>query len=245
MKRALLRCRNKIKNDNKGVSLVELLVAIAIGAIVSGSIAALITISLRMYGKETADVEMQQEIQTTSNFIIDAIMESDSFIATNNSDTVILGKFIYDKSSSQLSYTGYVFCTENVSESTTAGKMYMKKHTSKALSSDCINAGEIVPEKIVEELSSGVKGDNTNLLATNIQLFSVTPTATSIQTDKYINPFTLELNMKFGKKSGSGEVNKELHDEASIRNTLRPIYKTETAEMTPVCIQAATGTWKK
>lgn len=243
--KALFRLKNRIHNDNSGLSLVELLVAIAIGAIVSGSIASLLIFSLRMYGKQTVDVEMQQEIQTTSNFIIDAIMESDSFIVSNSkdssgigrSDIVILGKFEY---SSELSFSGYVFCLKDVDSTSKDGKLFMKKYSSKALTSACVNSDVIVPEKIVKELSYNVAGNSANLLATNIQIFNLSPTSDSVQESTspktYSNPFSVNLNLQFAKNAGTNDVKKELHDTIAIRNTLKPIAKTSTAELTPVFI---------
>ena len=106
MKEKCKRIEKLIFFDDRGLSLVELLVAITIGAIVSVSIGSLLVFSLRMYGKQTVDVEMQHEMQTTSNFVIDSIMESDSFIVSKSKDTqnqersdvVVLGKFEYSSS---------------------------------------------------------------------------------------------------------------------------------------------------
>lgn len=228
--------------------MVELLVAMTIAAIVSGSIASLLIFSLRMYGKQTVDVEMQQEIQMASNVVIDSIMESDSFIVSKSNDSLtqertdvaILGRFDY---TSQLFFTGYVFCVDNVDSSTKDGKLYMKKYTSESLPSDCENTGKIVPNKVVDYLSNGVAGQNANLLATNLQIFNLTPSADSIVSDKYNNPFSVTFDIKFAKSGGSSDVKKELHDAIAIRNTLKAIHKTTTAEMTPVCIKDTAGTW--
>lgn len=259
MKEKCKRIEKLIFFDDRGLSLVELLVAITIGAIVSVSIGSLLVFSLRMYGKQTVDVEMQHEMQTTSNFVIDSIMESDSFIVSKSkdnqnqerSDVVVLGKFEY---SSSLLFSGYVFSIDKVDSTTKDGKLYMKKYVSKGLKSDCVSSGEIVPDKIVKELTTGIVAE-TNLLATNVQIFNLSPTEDSVQEVStpytYSNPFSVNLDLQFAKNGGTSDIKKELHDTIAIRNTIKPINTTitvggvdKTVEMTPVCIKDTTGVWK-
>lgn len=243
-----LKKRISDSTKNKGFSIVELLIAIAIGAIVSGSVASLLLYSMRMYGKQTVDVQMQQEIQTASNFVIDSIMESNSFIISESTDSAgvkrtdvaALGKFEYASASSELKFSGYVFAQNNVDSTTSAGRLYMKKYQNELLPSECVNTGEIVPDKVVSNLSNGIV-NNANLLATSVQVFSLIPATGSIDAtaNTYANPFSVELNLQFAKNSNGTDVKKELHDTIAIRNTLKPIAKSGTQEMTPVFIKAA------
>ena len=86
--------KSKLGKDNKGFSLVELLVAITISAIVAGGIGYLLTTSLRMYNKDTVDVTLQQELQITLNQIVDYAMESETIVADfdgNYPDYLALG----------------------------------------------------------------------------------------------------------------------------------------------------------
>lgn len=254
MKNIIIGLKKIIYGNNDGLSLVELLVAISIGAIVSASVASLLVFSLRMYGKQSVDVEMQQELQLASNMVIDSIMESDSFIVAKSSDTagieqsdaVILGKFRYTESSSSsgLFFTGYVFCANNVDSTNSDGKLYMKKYPETELAEDCVNAGVIVPDNVVTELSGSVAGKEEYLLATNIQVFNLTPSGDSIQGNKYYNPFSVNLDLQLEKKAGIANVKKELHDTIAIRNTLHAINKSSTTEMTPVCIKNASGSFE-
>lgn len=252
MKEKCKRIEKLIFFDDRGLSLVELLVAITIGAIVSVSIGSLLVFSLRMYGKQTVDVEMQHEMQTTSNFVIDSIMESDSFIVSKSKDTqnqersdvVVLGKFEYSKS---LLFSGYVFSIDKVDSTTKDGKLYMKKYVSKGLTSACVSSGEIVPDEIVEELTTGIVA-KTNLLATNVQIFNLSPTEDSVQKVStpytYSNPFSVNLDLQFAKNGGTSDIKKELHDTIAIRNTIKPINTTtitvggvdKIVEMTPVAV---------
>ena len=70
--------------NNKGLSLVELIVAISIGVIISGSVAALIAFSLRMYNNENVNTAMQYELQTNLNMMMDEIMSASAFAIKQN-----------------------------------------------------------------------------------------------------------------------------------------------------------------
>lgn len=60
--------------NNEGMTLVELLVAFAVSAIVLASIATIIFACLRMYGRTSANLEIQNEAQTAINLITDNVM---------------------------------------------------------------------------------------------------------------------------------------------------------------------------
>ena len=78
-----------LKLDNKGLSLVELIIAIAMGVIVSGSIAALITFSIRMYSNESTNTAMQYELQSNINMMMDEIMGASAFVVVQNSGVTL------------------------------------------------------------------------------------------------------------------------------------------------------------
>lgn len=72
------------KLNNKGLSLVELIIAISIGVIISGTIAALITFSMRLYHNESVNVSTQYELQTNINMMMDEIMASSTVVVVQN-----------------------------------------------------------------------------------------------------------------------------------------------------------------
>lgn len=76
--------KEKAKLNNQGLSLVELIIAISIGVIVSGAIAALITFSLRMYNNENVNASMQYELQTNINMMMDEIMGASALVVEQN-----------------------------------------------------------------------------------------------------------------------------------------------------------------
>ena len=71
--------------NNKGFSLVELLVTIAIASVIVGSVGYLLITSMRMYGNGMTDISMQQEVRTAYN-LIDSYVKEAQFIAIGNYD---------------------------------------------------------------------------------------------------------------------------------------------------------------
>lgn len=73
-----------MKTNNKGFTLVELLVVIGVGAAISAGIASIIFTSLKLYDKESTNVSAQYEIQTTLNMVEDSIMASQGLVVKNS-----------------------------------------------------------------------------------------------------------------------------------------------------------------
>lgn len=67
---------SKVKYDNRGLSLVELLVAFAVSAIVLSGLAYLMINVLNIFGRTNVNVELQNESQTAMNLVIDNIMDA-------------------------------------------------------------------------------------------------------------------------------------------------------------------------
>lgn len=64
------------KKDNQGFSLVELLVAFAVSAIVLAGLGMLMINVMNMYARTNANVELQNESQTAMNLVIDNVMDA-------------------------------------------------------------------------------------------------------------------------------------------------------------------------
>lgn len=173
--------------DNKGLSLVELLVAVAIAAIISGSIGYLLVYSLRMYKRETVNMSLQQELQTTLNIVMDSAMESQCLILNNSNegkdtstherygktDSLVLGKF--EKASvGKYKFTGMVFASSDdvyagiydPSSAPANGTLYMRRCIDEEFDGDDI-------EKAAISAIDGVKGESKYLLATSVENFYV------------------------------------------------------------------------
>ncbi|MCR5503109.1 MAG: prepilin-type N-terminal cleavage/methylation domain-containing protein [Lachnospiraceae bacterium] len=72
--------KSSLKLNNRGLSLVELLVALGVSLIVLTMLSALIFYVLKASGRTNANVLVQNESQTTTNLITDEIMDSTGLI---------------------------------------------------------------------------------------------------------------------------------------------------------------------
>ncbi len=80
MKRILSKIRSRMHRDNRGMSLVEVLCAVAILALVSGVIGGVIVISTRTYSRGVTETNIQQEAQLAANNIGDLVKDACSVI---------------------------------------------------------------------------------------------------------------------------------------------------------------------
>lgn len=68
--------KGRRKLNNKGLTLMELICAIAILAIVTASIGSVMVVSARSYQRDSDEVSLQQEAQITANQIADLVIDS-------------------------------------------------------------------------------------------------------------------------------------------------------------------------
>lgn len=85
--------------DNRGMSLVELLLAFAISAIILSGVAYLLFTALGISGRNSANVMVQNEAQTTLNLIVDNIMEAQGICmeipgADTNTECLLMGDLL-------------------------------------------------------------------------------------------------------------------------------------------------------
>lgn len=77
--------RMKDRLNNRGISLVELLVALAVGAIVISALTVLITQGIKQYNKHTVMTQLQEDADIALNNISNSVMEA-NFIVISNSN---------------------------------------------------------------------------------------------------------------------------------------------------------------
>lgn len=229
---------NNVQLNNKGLSLVELIIAISIGAIISGTIAALMTFAVRMYRNESANVSTQYELQTNVNQLVDTIKSANCFVIQQNdgtdpdlkSDTyyAAFGSF------SGGNFTGVVFIAGAESPSA-SGKfnIYMDRGTwAGATAVAAVDAHVTAIEGDLDD-DDASKEYLLGMGATQFRIEPVkekTPVDASypyvnISSEGYVNPLSIEVELSFEANAIGRKYNKHVKDEAMIRNRVStPVY---------------------
>ena len=74
----MFKIRKHRKSNNKGFSLLEVLIAVAITGIVATLLATFISTGTRYFRKQSNSIDLQNMLQETSNKITDSLMEATS-----------------------------------------------------------------------------------------------------------------------------------------------------------------------
>lgn len=72
------------KGNNKGISLVELLISLAVGAIVMSALTLLVSQGIKQYNKTTIMTQLQEDANIALNNISDSIMEGNYLVISNS-----------------------------------------------------------------------------------------------------------------------------------------------------------------
>ncbi len=231
----------EVKQNNKGLSLVELIVAISVGVIISGAVASIIVISTRMYSRETTNIAEQYEIQTTLNRTVDSAENAQWFALGSTVDGVAteyvaFGKLTGSSSDNTVAFEGEIFASDYDSSHPGKFNVYMNQYTSAGPLSigKEVQAGDVVRnaaasirteqyllgEGAVSYVVGFADGDN-----------SFTDSAVAKMSDGtvckgfYRNSLMVTVSMDFEKKSMTGDIKKHVEDTVTFRNRLkRPVY---------------------
>jgi len=209
-----------MKKDNRGLSLVELLVAIAITAIIAGSITYFLRTSLVLYGNETTDVALQQELQVTLNQIMDYAMESLEVVVSGDgtvTDYIALGKINNDELEAQIIWF------EKDDDNPSLGKLYLKKELIDEINKETEDG--TLPDTIETAITTASASKENYLLAEYVSSFNVSANGIIAGTNEYENPISLDISIKFIKKGSTKDIEKEVSDKALLRNKIKlPIF---------------------
>ncbi len=99
------------KLNNKGMSLVELLIAITIASVVSMLIIVMMTEGTSMFRKESSNIDLQNEVQVVKNHLTDTFMEAKEIHLVKSGDEIRI-------------YTGAVDTTTNALKAEGSGESY-------------------------------------------------------------------------------------------------------------------------
>lgn len=103
----------KIQKDNRGLSLIELICAIAILAIITGTVGGAMVVATRSYRTGTTEAALQQEAQFTANVIESLIIDATKEVKWDGTTLEIINednsyRIVYDGAEQTLRYTEYV-----------------------------------------------------------------------------------------------------------------------------------------
>lgn len=227
--------------NNKGFSLVELLVAIAVAAIVTAGIASLMMQSLSIYSKETVNAKLQTDLQTASNYLFDSIMESKGFIVVNDSKSspsvtryALLGDFTGENGVYSIS-NGYLYIADSDLVAGNGGCIYLTEYSyphggSSGATLDVI--AKDIKDHYAKEYdgSEGILNKEENVLVNNVNKFLLKPADGVLQIDNtttpakqfFTNPISLDVQITFSKKTSLGKsVTKNVEETIDMRNTIK------------------------
>lgn len=217
----------ELKHNNKGLSLVELIVAISVGVIVSGAIAALMTFAIRMYRNESANLSAQYELQTNVNQIMDTIMGANTYvIRSKEGDSALLCDTHYAAFGKYngTDFEGVIFVAGPENPAGTGRfNVYMDRGKwpgGTALAA--VSAQVLVIEADMGSTHSQyLLGEGSTQFRIEPKILTESPkTYVNITADGYKNPLSVEVELNFQKDATGKVVNRHVKDEALIRNKI-------------------------
>lgn len=247
-----------LKNDNKGLTLVELLLTFAISAIVLSGLAYMLVTSLKLSQRNNANVEVQSEVQTAMNLIIDNIMEAQGICLKVPASGVTTDCILFGETSIRKIGSEYVFYYKGnavVADITSGrGELYLIEFPNETFPAEADGYCKI--DAAVNELDcvsrsiEKIKDDITNLpedqrikwlMAQNITGFTITPCSeygeetvvengVDVIKNLYTETFTLKITLSAESDYGFGKTTRVLNDKAAVRSRMSKIYVTKPGE---------------
>ncbi len=240
--------------NNKGLSLVELLVAIAVSMLVLGGLAYMIINVMNMFGRTNANVELQNESQTAMNLVIDNVMDATGICmievpaASVGSTPVCL--LLGELAISEVDFNSVSFVGDAVIWDPAKKEMYLKTYqnvTEGALSIGGATSESEAAIKAVEEVRDQVLNLTDDdrlpyLMARYVSSFDVKtadyytfpPSEEKPDPDNpgstktvhyYTSPMILQLEMNFEMEYKPGSFYKrEIKEEIAVRNRMPYLY---------------------
>ncbi|MBO4266404.1 MAG: prepilin-type N-terminal cleavage/methylation domain-containing protein [Lachnospiraceae bacterium] len=233
-----------IKKNNRGLSLVELIVAISVGVLISGAIVALISFSIRIYRDEKANLAAQYELQTNVNQIVDTIMSANDYVIQSSTGTPISPTDIGGTLKSDTHYAAFGEYKDNKfkgvifvagpekkdDEGNGTGKFDIFMDRAVRTGASGSNAGAIVKAWAEDIAKKKDESPNPYLLGEDATAFRIEPkvksitegvkTYVNITPEGFVNPLGVEIQLDFQKDATGKVVNKHVEDEALIRNKI-------------------------
>jgi len=180
----------KKSRDNRGLTLVELIVTVAVSAIVVGAIWSFVLISSRSYESSKTEAELQQEVQQTMNHVQNLLIDTNKAVAyfyqeedasftqissdydtpkdatkrleVYNDDTV--GHLVWDKENQEIEYK------EGLKADLADQTKWESAVLAKGVESFAIDASQVEKKNVLKVKMSFVRNNKTYTATRNIAL---------------------------------------------------------------------------
>lgn len=196
--------RKKYQADNRGFTLIELIVAIAISAIVLGSVWQFIITGTKTYSSQKDNVDLQVEVQQTMNQLQNLIVDANRSIAC-------------EKTVSGEGESAVEVKTLNVYSSNKLSKIIWNQSTKEVTYQDYkVSNGSLVEQVAVAAEESAVE---TEVLAQGVTSFLAD--VSKVESDNVVK---LELTFEKGKETYVATRNITLRNRLITSNTMSDIY---------------------
>lgn len=199
------------KHNNKGFSLVELLIALAVGGIVLSALTMLIQNSVHNFTKQTASAQLQSDADIALNQIENDIMEADMLVMYH-SGSATSGYDYYLTEYSQVDnsrYCGYIWDK--------ADRILYYSNDFYALSENPLNVSNVsVACEHVEDFSIKLNAS----CVSEDEVEETTAAGSTTVNKKKVVTITPNIKVKADIKLSSQNVSREVSREISLRNSL-------------------------
>lgn len=240
--------------NNKGLSLVELLVALAVSALVLTGLAYMLINVLNIFARTNANVELQNESQAALNLVIDNVMDANGLCMIEADPAgigsapvcVLLGELsISDTDFNSVSFVGDALIWDPSTE-----EMYLSTYrniTEGALTLSGATSRSEAAVKAIEALQKQVldlpaEDRLPYLMSRNVKEFDIRPASYYVFPPEeqkpdpdnpgslhtvycFTSPMILDIQMKFELEYKPGKYyTRDIGEEIAIRNRMPYIY---------------------
>lgn len=210
--------------DNKGVTLVELLVAIAVGSIVMAGIATMIFNSIELYGRTVVSADVQNEAQDTMNLLEDSVLEAKGLEivqdTANAKETqyLFLGEF-REVSTTEVSYVGRVY--QSIYHTTKEWyELYVVDY---AVGEMTGATKDIVITNISEDINNHKKEYLAGQYLSSFFVSIAEAESLQVAENTFTEPVLVKIEMGFYKSNASADKETSISKTIQIRNRIQSL----------------------
>lgn len=205
-------------NNNKGFSLIELLVAIGVSGVVILMISFIMVQGTTLFKGENEVIDIQGEIQIVRNQITEALMGAKSVVVVEAEDGVVIYTGEVDKESNRLkaetsgpSDTNVVTTERIITYVKATKSLYISSTKQDAVSEGSLVSNYVTDMKVVFKDDNAQKFDKGGV-------------------DYYRNPFSVNVSLTLEH----GEQQSDLNIDVRVRNILTQVSKYEATQISKV-----------